>query len=155
MIRPHLLAFIWGGQRPREGHAGGEIQLHGPVPDFVADLVDGLGRVAAGVVDQDVHPSHDLQRGRRQRANLFPGGHVGHAIVNGSIRDPGSRCTEALLPAAADHDFGPGPRQPVSHGSSQPLAPAGDQRGPSGQIEDGSLHVFAPFSCRTEPARRW
>ncbi len=155
MIRPHRLAFIWGGQRPGERHARGEIQLHSPIPDLVADLVNGLGCVAAGVVDQDVHPSHDFERGLRQRANLLSRGHVGHMVVNGRIRDSAGRLPETLLPAATDHHLGPRPRKSVGHGSTQPLAAAGDQRGPTAQIEDGSLHLIAPFSCGPEPARRW
>ena len=72
--------------RPGQGHHAVEVQLDAVVPVLVPDLVDRLGDVPAGVVDQDVDLAEPLQGRPGHPVDVVALGHVGRDALDADAR---------------------------------------------------------------------
>lgn len=130
--------------RPRQPHDGRQVDLDDAVPDLVLDRIDRLRRIHARVVHENVDRAEGLQRGDGEGVDGGAVLHVGDPVAHlgpfdavGNFDGGGGK---VFLVAAADHDPGSAFDETARDGLPQPLATAGDQGGPSPEIEQFALH---------------
>src|SRR5262249_53002867 len=105
-------------------------QFQDVVPVGVADGVDGLGDVGAGVVDEDIDPAELFQGGAGQAVGLAAAAEVGDdagAAAAGAGQDLREGGPQLVLVPAGDDDVGPGLGQAAGHRLAEALAAPGDQ----------------------------
>ena len=143
ITRPHFRSFMPGHKRAGQRHARAEVELEKLVPEIVGELIDRLGLVGAGVVDEDVDLAHCRDRLGGEPGGIFSTGEVGDDVPDLDCEPGGDVAAggfELILVPAGDDDIGTGLGEPAGHGFAETLAAAGYQGHAAGKIEQALNH---------------
>src|SRR6185295_4544742 len=116
-----------------------QIDLHDPVPGLVGNLIDGLRRIGASVVDEDVDAAEGGQGGLGELFDFAALGHIGdekRAFAARSSDDFVKGIAQLFFMPTGDDHIGAGFGEATRHREAKALAAAGNQGDFSGKIED-------------------
>ena len=134
----------------RQDEVAAHVEVHHLVPGLDRMVFGRRAPGGAGVVDQDVHVAHALQRLVGQAADVLFLGAVGGdpARVDAGGLQLGGGLLQVVGLARAQHDPRAGFAQRVGHLQAQAARAAGDQGGLAVEVEqlrNGTGHAFVPW----------